>query len=150
MSVDEWSLFVATFLYYVVILIEDIAFALWLQLFSLLLYNGNVTVVVTLVCNSLFQLLYFLWKLLLYILNTVNTQQSFDLVRINKPYVVVLNRLIDHVSRNNLHTNSNLPINRITVLKLHWCESRMIFWWPWTTRGVSCCSYLIWQRRLTL
>ena len=33
-----------------------------------------------LVCNSLFQLLYFLWKLLLHTLNTVNTQQSFDVV----------------------------------------------------------------------
>ena len=68
----------ATLLYYVVILIEDIAFALLLQLFSLLLYNDNVTVVVMLVCNSLFQLLYFFWKLLLHALNTVNTQQSFD------------------------------------------------------------------------
>ena len=33
-----------------------------------------------LVCNYLFQLLYFLWKLLLHTLNTVNTQQSFDMV----------------------------------------------------------------------
>ena len=33
-----------------------------------------------LVCNSLFQLLYFIWKLLLHTLNTVNTQQSFDVV----------------------------------------------------------------------
>ena len=61
----------------VVILIEDIAFALQLQLFSLLLYNGNVTVVVMLVCDSLFQLPYFFCKLLLYILNTFNTNSRW-------------------------------------------------------------------------
>ena len=52
MGVDKLSLFVAMLLYYVVIFIEDIAFVLRLQLFSLLLYNDNVTVEVMLVCYS--------------------------------------------------------------------------------------------------
>ena len=57
MVVDELYLILATLLYYVVILIEDIVFILRLQLFSLLQYNSNVTVVMMLVCNYLFQLL---------------------------------------------------------------------------------------------
>ena len=55
MVVDELYLFVATLLYYVFILIRDIVFVL--QLFSLLHCNSNVTVVMMLVCNYLFQLL---------------------------------------------------------------------------------------------